>query len=176
MSNSCSLSSQHRHQAPSKRPISFPAQMEHNINGVRLPRSKLHQAAGNTCFDPHRRRVSAVLPRACWSSSPVLPHPLEVHTPSSGPLLASGTDADLMAAFHNEICLLCTGRAAPAWYPPGVAAGLQGTNSSPHTSRGTPLPRTPATRWLSLSCRVNGNASLAAGYQPRRRSGFLSPS
>lgn len=115
-----------------------------------------------------------MLPRVGWNSSPALPHPLEVHRPSSGPLLATGTDADPMAAFHNEICFLCTGRAAPAWCPPGLAAALQGTNWMPHTSHGTSLPRTLTSWWLSFSYSVNRFPSLAAGYQPRRRSGFFS--
>lgn len=81
-----------------------------------------------------------------------------------------------MAAFDNEIYLLCAGRAAPAWCPPGLAAALQGTDCQPHTSHGTPLPRTLTAGWLSLSYRVNGFASLAAGYQLRRWSSFFSPS
>lgn len=116
MSHSCSPSSQHRHQAPSLRCVSVPAQMEHNINGIRLPRSELHQAAGNTCFDSHRCRVSAVLPRACWSSSPALPHPLEVHTPSNGPLLAPGTDADLMASLTMRFAFALAGQLQPGVY------------------------------------------------------------
>lgn len=51
MTNSCSLSPQHRHQSSSeiinstKRPGSFIAQTEYKINGVKPPRPKLHHAS-----------------------------------------------------------------------------------------------------------------------------------
>lgn len=81
MINSCSPSPQHRHQASfelinsTKRPISFLAQMEHNINGIKPPRPKLHCASCTELLETLAQisigtKVSAVLPRARWSNAP----------------------------------------------------------------------------------------------------------
>ena len=81
MTSSCSLVPQRRHQASSelinstKRSISFLAQMEHNINGIKPPRPKLHHASCTELLEALAQisigtGISAVLPRARWSNAP----------------------------------------------------------------------------------------------------------
>lgn len=139
-----------------KRPMSFLAQMGHSINGMKPPRPKLHRESCSELLETLAQMstgagTSAVLPRAHWNNAPALLHPPEVCTPSGGPLQVPCADADPMAPFHNKICLPCTGRAAPARCLLGLAAGLQGTNSPPHTFHSMSLPRAPASGWFSLS-------------------------
>lgn len=54
--------------------------------------------------------------------------------------------------FHNEICLPCTSKAAPASCLLGLAAGLQGTALHLSCHDMSP-PRAPTSRWFSLCSR-----------------------
>lgn len=104
--------------------------MEHNRNRIRLPRSELLEifplisigAEFPQCF-PGMLEQFPCTPTPTGGS-----HPIHWSCPRA--------DADLMAAFHNEIYLLCAGRAAPAWWPPGLAAmhNLSASHISWHIS------------------------------------------